>query len=320
MLSILLLIFKIIGIILAVVLGILFLIIAIILYVPLCYEVFGQCLGDRATLKLKGSAHWLFHLIQVDAYYKEEKYKIRIRIAWKKITKGRQLKEEKRKEVSSDDSEMSEEELNNLLDLAICEKQEKVVDNLEEKQNQSGEREENPDKSIKDNDHDEFLNHMDVNEEEKKEEQKKEEQSKNVFEKMKYTFDKSCDKIKEIVKKKNKIMDVFTDDAHVNAALKVKSELIRVLKKVKPKACSVKLVFGCEDPKNTGDILAVLSILYPFLGEEFYLTPDFNNQTLKGRIHLKGKLRVSTFIGFLLRLLMNKNVRTTYKDMKSFEL
>lgn len=326
MLSFLLLILKIIGIILAVILCVLLLILCIILFVPFCYETWGQCLGNISTLKLKGTVYWLFRLIQVDAYYKEDKYKIRIRIAWKKITKGRQIKEEKTEEETPVDSEMSEEELNELLDLAICEKQEKNVDNLEEKPESRGKTKDNSDKitieeaedriedKAENKDKGIFIDHTDEKEDKKKN------HSKNVFEKIKYTLKKSCDKMKEVIEKKNKIMAVITDDTHIKAVLKVKSELIRVFRKTKPKICRVQMVFGCEDPKNTGDILAFLSILYPFLGEEFFVTPDFNNQRLKGKAYLKGKIRVSILVGALLRLLLNKNIRNTYKDMKSFEL
>ena len=98
MLHILLLILKIIGIILAVILGILVLLVGILLFVPIRYEAAARCEGSRDTLRAKGKATWLFHLIRAEGYYRNGKAGWRLRIAWKKYgkkTKGRPEEEER---------------------------------------------------------------------------------------------------------------------------------------------------------------------------------------------------------------------------------
>lgn len=90
MLHILLLILKIIGIILAVILGILVLLICIVIFVPVRYELSGKCSGTLSTLKAKGKATWLCSLVRADIYYKENKLKWRLRIAWKKFLGGQE--------------------------------------------------------------------------------------------------------------------------------------------------------------------------------------------------------------------------------------
>lgn len=89
MLHILLLILKIIGIILAVILGILVLLACIVVFVPVRYELKGKGSGPFSTLKVKGKVTWLFSLVRADIYYKENKLKWRLRIAWKKIPGGK---------------------------------------------------------------------------------------------------------------------------------------------------------------------------------------------------------------------------------------
>lgn len=90
MLHILLLILKIIGIILAVILGILVLLVLIVVFVPVRYEVNGRCGAGLLTLKVKGRVTWLFSLVRADIYYKENKLKWRLRIAWKKMLGGQE--------------------------------------------------------------------------------------------------------------------------------------------------------------------------------------------------------------------------------------
>ncbi len=85
MLHILLLMLKVIGIILAVILGILVLLVCTVIFVPVRYEVNAKCGGKLSTLKIKGRVTWLFSLVRADIYYKENKLKWRLRIAWKKI-------------------------------------------------------------------------------------------------------------------------------------------------------------------------------------------------------------------------------------------
>ena len=89
MLHILLLILKVIGIILAVILGILVLLVCIAVFVPVRYELSGKCGGTLSTLKAKGRVTWLCSLIRADIYYKQNKLKWRLRIAWKEFSGGK---------------------------------------------------------------------------------------------------------------------------------------------------------------------------------------------------------------------------------------
>lgn len=90
MLHILLLILKIIGIILAVILGILVLLVCIVIFVPVRYEINGKCGGTLSALKVRGRVTWLCSLVRADIYYKENKLRWRLRIAWKKFHGGQE--------------------------------------------------------------------------------------------------------------------------------------------------------------------------------------------------------------------------------------
>ena len=80
----------------------------------------------------------------------------------------------------------------------------------------------------------------------------------------------------------------------------------------------MKGTFGFEDPCITGQVLAGLSILYPFVGGHIHLMPDFENQIFEGEAFVKGKIRLVYILATAIRLLVNKSVRETNKDIRQF--
>ena len=89
---------------------------------------------------------------------------------------------------------------------------------------------------------------------------------------------------------------------------------------MKPKKINIKLRFGFDDPATTGKVLGGLAMLYPFLGDTTEIIPDFEHQILKGNVFIKGKIRISQFAALALKLLLCKDVRNSYKDIKNFKL
>lgn len=140
----------------------------------------------------------------------------------------------------------------------------------------------------------------------------------SFFQKIKYTLSKICDKMKSLSEKKEKVLDFFRDEVHKKAFQKGKNVAIRLLKILKPKHFQAHVVFGFEDPSVTGKVLAGAAILYPFTGEGLELQPDFEQAVLKGKVYVKGKLRPISFLVQGLRLLLDKRVRKTWHDARSF--
>lgn len=140
------------------------------------------------------------------------------------------------------------------------------------------------------------------------------------IQKIKCTFRKICDKIKALSAKKEKIVLFLQNEVHKSAYQKCKKELFRLLKHLKPKKAEVKIVYGFDDPYYTGQVLAVFSVLYPFIGGCTSVTPDFEQQVLKGSVHLKGKIYLCHFVQICWNLIWSKNVRQTYRDIRNFKL
>ena len=140
------------------------------------------------------------------------------------------------------------------------------------------------------------------------------------IQKIKCTFGKLCDKIKALSGKKEKLEEFLRDEVHKGAYHKCKKELFRLMKHLKPKKADVRIIYGFDDPYYTGQALAVFGVLYPFVGGCISVTPDFEHQVLKGSAYLKGKIYLWHFVQSSWKLIWNRNVRQTYRDIRNFKI
>ena len=83
-----------------------------------------------------------------------------------------------------------------------------------------------------------------------------------------------------------------------------------------PKKIQGDVTFGFLDPYHTGQALAGLSMIYPFIGDNVNITPDFERRMLEGEIFLKGHIRIWHVVLLAGRLIFSKNVRVTYKHIR----
>ena len=149
--------------------------------------------------------------------------------------------------------------------------------------------------------------------------EKKERKKKTFLEKIKYTIQKICDMIKTCREKRESVVEFIADEVHLSAWKRLKQELLRFLKIVHPRHIEAQVHFGMEDPSLTGQILAVLSILYPFYGDRVQITPDFEQEIFEGQVLCKGKVRgVNAFV-IAWRLFFDKDIQTTIKDIQKWK-
>ena len=353
MLHILLLILKIIGIILAVILGILVLLACIVVFVPVRYELKGKGSGPFSTLKVKGKVTWLFSLVRADIYYKENKLKWRLRIAWKKIpggkgygaevtsqdelsedvgtrnkkTKGEEDEAEEGREAQeipkdgSWESKEAEEDKKNYEKTGSCsfkdeEGQETFLEELgedEEIYKEIFETGEEEDTCSKEGDCKEHRAYEEQDGEDGGRIKSIISKIKGICRRIKYTFQSICAKIKELLEKKDKLVGFIRDEAHVGAFGKAKKEVFKILRKLKPKKFLLEARFGFDDPSWTGRTYS-----------ELYFTdvpwPDFTKKVLEGKLYAKGHIRFCHFAVMAWNLFWNRNVRRTYKDIRNFEI
>lgn len=327
MLHIILLILKIIGWILLAILGLIVLLLCVVFFVPLCYRADGSCKGTFDSLYGKIRFSWLWHLVSGIAVYEEGKLSWTVRIAWKKMSS-----EEPVQEAVLDELEVPGENMRQEEPAQEEIKQEPGREKEPDKEKDSGEFESDVKRLEKLMQ--EEVKQIPFPEPEEKEEEKGPglfsrignlfrgftEKVKKLYEKLKYTFLKICDTMKTTSDKKDKLILFITDEVHKSALGAVLVEVRRLLRFLKPKKLKADVHFGFEDPYYTGQVLAVLSVIYPFLGDHADIEPDFEQKVLEGSIMISGKVRVLYMIIMLWNLVWNKNVRTTIKHIRKFEL
>lgn len=301
MIHILLLILKMIGVIIAVILGILVLLVCVVIFTPVRYQLDASCDGALDSLKVTGKVTWLLHLFRVDLIYEGRKLTWKIRAAWKRI-----------KSEPEDDSALKEE-------VKDCEKE--LEEELEK------ELEELAESGVEEREKESETSEKGKKASEKKSSQTTEKsglsekpEKKHKADTIKCTIQKICDKIKLLSEKKEKIMEAVSDEVHKKAFIKTKNEVFKLLRRWKPKKLKADIHYGFEDPCLTGQVLAGLSVIYPFVGEHLEVEPDFENKVLEGSLQVKGNIRMFPIVCLLWNLVWCREVRKTYFDIKNFEL
>ena len=331
MLHILLLILKIIGIIIAAILGILVLLVCVVIFVPIRYEARAEFDGTLQGVKARVKVTWLARLFKAIAGYEGQELSWSVRIAWKTMKSGQDDKKTIDKEVGEYDEEL-EKEWKAL--------EEEVEEPPKERKGHPKEDEEEPglpertetqlQKTEEDMEKAEAWAVQETKERDSKGTKGKEgigrkakglwKKAKALYQKIKCTFLAFCDKIKLLLEKKERLAEFITDEVHRKAFFKAKDEAFKLLRRLKPKKLAADLHYGFEDPCTTGQVLAGLSMLYPFWGEHVSIIPDFEQKVLEGSLYIKGRIRIIHFVRLMWNLAWCKEVRMTYRHVKEFEL
>lgn len=313
---ILLWILKIAGILLLLVLGLLLLGILLLLFVPVRYELSAE--GDIHTpeeIRVSVSIRYFFRLITFHTVYENQKFWRQVRIAWKKIG---QDKEEKQ-ETEEQENPKPEKEISGKMDLEREEKESPEEVRAIRSENKDPEKE---DKVRREKPEVKRPVSGEAGKKEskaKEESEKKKETKATVFkrflEKIKYTFHRICDKIKALSDIKNRVETVIKDEVHQAAFRKGKETVFRLLKAWLPRSGWGRIEYGLDDPYYTGKILAGLALFYPFFGQWLQIVPDFEKTTLRGRVFIRGHIRMNHLAGAAVRLAADKNIRSTAKEV-----
>lgn len=282
------------------ILGILVLLVCVVLFVPVRYELEGKCNGTIETLDVKFRFSFLLHFLAGTVCYSEGKSTWNLRIAWKHFgNEDTELRETPIKR--SIESESSVNETKNK-EINIPEKTIKNEGTVSKDVSNKGTRKVT-DKA------------PDQTGEVKKTVPKKE----SILDKIEYKYKKIRDKLREIIRKKEKVLGFLTNEIHQAAFLKVVSELKRLLLRLRPQKIVGEIEFGFDDPAWTGQALAGISILYPYFADCFQVIPDFEEKKLRGQIEIKGKITAKNFVALGLHVILDKNVRMTLRHIKTFK-
>ncbi len=84
----------------------------------------------------------------------------------------------------------------------------------------------------------------------------------------------------------------------------------KTLQTLKPKTFYFHLVIGKEDPADTGELMALLTLVFPWYYRYGVIQGDFEGAGIGGDLSFAGHFRLITFVKIGLQGLMNKEIRT----------
>ena len=337
MLHILLLILKIIGIILGSLLGIILLCLIVALFVPVRYRADARRTEGEGNPPVEVSAKitWLLHLINIRLEYSTE-FRLRVRILLftlfclpekqKEETKERNSKKNKKKDNNEKTVKKQSNVENQEVENQEAGKQETVKAKDEPTANESFKEEtvSEPEK-----DETEKLRQAEANTEETKSTAQKPPKVPikerivkgitkiyQILKKIWYTITGICDKIKKIRKNIEYYVNVLQSDAFRKSFSLCKEELVSIFSGIKPRKFQADLIIGMDDPASTAKILSYYGMLYPFIGGNVNITPDFDEKKVEGSLELKGKITLFTFIRAAVHIYFSKDIRKLLKLFK----
>lgn len=317
MLTMILKILGILGILLLVLLGVFVTILLLVLFVPVVYSVRAdrravcegkppqdetEVLPEEYLLRVAAKADWLLGFIRVRFFYPEPGT-VTVKVLFFKIfDSGKAAEEEegqtKQSETSKTKKSKSKKEApaeSKTVEGKRTESKTTEPANSKPQEESAKQKENNPKRNPK----------------------------RNAFEKIQYTFQKICDKIKEISGNiqearnhteyyKEILLNEDTKELLNHAFMR----LGRILKSIRPRKLRADIRFGTGAPDTTGYVFGIYGILCSYLGKNVLLTPDFERAVLTGELYAAGHITVFKLLWHLLWIVLDKRLWKLYSKLK----
>lgn len=134
--------------------------------------------------------------------------------------------------------------------------------------------------------------------------------------KARFTISGLCDKMENIRDNVEYYKERLTAEENRLFLKRTKERIFAVLKSIKPKVLTARVVCGTGSPDTTGYVCAVYGMLYPVIEDRISFTADFENKVLDGELSVKGKVRVATLLRHGIKILLDKQLKVFLKEMK----
>lgn len=131
----------------------------------------------------------------------------------------------------------------------------------------------------------------------------------NSFKNIKYTFIHICDKIKENIDNITYYKKLLQNERIQNALNTIKQWSMRFLRNIRPQKLCANITFGMDNPSTVADILAVYSVLYPWIGQSIFVYPHFEDTPVKFDLFMKGRITIYWVAYAIWKYLFDKNIR-----------
>ena len=300
---------KVIGIFLLVLIGALLLIALLVLFVPVRYSVKAERREDGedpVICHLK--ATWLLHILNVHFYYPGVVF-LRVRVFFITVFRLRKEKDSEEKESPEKENTPSKENTSSR-ENASSRGNTFSKENTSSKENASSKE-------------DCFDNGKTAKEEQETKEEEEKPTLKGFFGKLfsilrniRYTIGQICDKIKHIVRNIQYYLSILKSDAFGRAFGVCRDQVWKLLRTIRPRKIKGRIRIGTGDPASTGQVFAIYGILYPILGSQILVTPDFDRKVIEGEVFIKGKITVFHFLKAAWIIYFNRDLHHIIKIFK----
>lgn len=98
-------------------------------------------------------------------------------------------------------------------------------------------------------------------------------------------------RIKRLTQKGRSILHLLEDEQLRAAVVRIKGYLLRGAGYLMPQKLEGNIVFGLEDPADTGKVLGWIAAAMPLYGDRLDVMPDFNRKVLEGEVLVAGRIR-----------------------------
>lgn len=270
----------IVGVLLLILAVLLLLVLLLVLFFPVSYRVSGEKSAENLKLRCRG--HWLFGLVRMDYHYPEPG-KVLVKCLFFTIYDSSRSKKTDSKEKASEAKTASPK------GEAAAEKDRGEVSSDDTPPAAPDRTEPVKDKSAG---------------------------SKRT--KLKYTIQKVCDKIKYIWENITFYKDLFDQEDTRALFQHLGKRFQNIWKNIHPRKLQAKLLFGTGAPDTTGYCMALYGVLYPWLGADVALTPDFEQALFQGEFYAAGHITVFQVLFHSLMFVMDKHFREFLQKVKNF--
>lgn len=315
MLTVVLTIFKVIGLILLVLLALVFAVILLVLLVPIRYRASG---AKYETIRADADVSWFFKLLHVlfsfDNAKADDKMSLVVKVLGFTIYSNQ--KKTREKEAVTQEAETVEAES------AEPGPDEPVQEEKKEEEQETPAAEEEKAEEIKPEEaKQEPKTEEPVQEPKAKKEKKKKPVKKksgpSAMEKLQRKLESLQKKAEEIRVKKDHVMKIIEDEKNQRWLSKVLMRLKSLILYLIPQIDKLYLHFGLKDPASTGKMLGMLSLLYPVCEDRMDLEPEFAMQIMEGEGAVRGRIRLVRALVFAVPSFVNPTFFKLIKKIKN---
>lgn len=313
-----------------------------VLFLPVRYVISGEKKPEEEFPDAEAKVSWLFHILSASAQFQGAlRYRVRLfgiplydsaREPKKKaLRKKKKVKKEKTTHKSADSKKSVEARSTSQTDSRKKAQEQKSLEEprLVGKWEKCSEEEKNPTESVKrEDDGQEMPDQQSVQKAENRNPFRKLWQKiKEFWAFLKRLWKRIIDFPKNLADKIRRFRDrityykEFLQREDLKRAITLCKGLWQDLwKDIRPRVIRARIHAGFDDPAVTGQLLAIHGMLYPFIGRNVYIEPDWETPVLEGTLLIKGHITIFVLLRILWKLYFDKDLKSVRQAWKKEEV